>query len=566
MPEGRAARVMAHVQRFRPVDAGLETFRTLGSFLSQPQRRPGQKVLESEMQRQPGALVALLACSILVGCGSSDDNNDMTAPVEPAQPVAQRGDLLTSPPAKLNSYTSSQLLAALGGSDIGKALVGVTLSPNCGVDVYQLKYQTVGAKSESVAASGALMIPTGTDANCTGARPVMLYAHGTTASKTYNIADLTGSNNAEGLAVATLFAASGYIVIAPNYTGYDTSTLAYHPYLNADAQSKDMIDALTAGRSALPLAATPSTTSNGKLFITGYSQGGYVAMATHRALQTLGTPVTAAAPLSGPYALSAFGDAIFEGNVSASADVNLVLLSAGYQQAYGNIYSATTDEFEAKYATGIDTLLPSATSTGDLVTQGKLPAGVVFNSTAPAPQFASFTPSTTPAEFAPLFAKGFGTDNLITNAFRLAYLNDAQTAPDGGFPTATDGLPPANPANALRIALKTNDLRNWTPNVPVLLCGGAHDPTVFFFNTQLMQSYWVSHPPAGAVTVVDIDSSGDPYSTLRDGFQAAKDAVRTAAVLGGASDGGDEAVLENYHAGLVAPFCLSAARQFFDGL
>ena len=71
--------------------------------------------------------------------------------------------------------------------------------------------------------------------------------------------------------------------------------------------------------------------------------------------------MTASAPLSGPYALSAFGDAIFEGQVSNSADVNLLLIISGYQQAYGNLYSATTDVFEAKYATGIDTLFPSTT-------------------------------------------------------------------------------------------------------------------------------------------------------------------------------------------------------------
>ena len=59
-------------------------------------------------------------------------------------------------------------------------------------------------------------------------------------------------DNAEGLLIAATFAAQGYIVVAPNYAGYDTSALAYHPYLNADQQSKDMIDALTAARSALP--------------------------------------------------------------------------------------------------------------------------------------------------------------------------------------------------------------------------------------------------------------------------------------------------------------------------
>jgi hypothetical protein len=408
------------------------------------------------------------------------------------------------------------------------------------------------------------MVPAGTDANCSGPRPIVVYAHGTSTNKAYNIADLTSSESSEGLAMAAVFAAQGYIVVAPNYAGYSTSSLTYHAYLNADQQSKDMIDALVAARKALPLAATPATTDSGKLFITGYSQGGYVAMATHRALQAQGSTVTASAPMSGPYTLSAFGDAIFEGQVSGGADVNLTLLISSYQQAYGNLYTATTDVFEAKYATGIDTLLPSTTPMSDLVNQGKLPADVVFSNTPPAPEFASMTPATQPAEFAALFAKGFGPDNLITNNYRLAYLRDAQTAPDGGFPTMTDGLPPANPTHALRVALKTNDLRNWTPNVPMFLCGGAHDPTVFFFNTQLMQSYWTTHVPAGPVTVVDIDSAGDPYSDLRTSFQAAKDAVRTAAVIGGAKDGGDAAVLAAYHATLVPPFCLSAVKRFFD--
>ena len=50
-------------------------------------------------------------------------------------------------------------------------------------------------------------------------------------------------------------------------------------------------------------------------------------------------------------------------------------------------------------------------------------------------------------------------------------------------------LPAANPQHPQRIAAKLNDLRNWTPTRPVLLCGGNADPTVFYsVNTQLMQS------------------------------------------------------------------------------
>jgi dienelactone hydrolase len=520
------------------------------------------------MRGQPAAWVTIFSCVMLNACGSGGDNTPSApAPTAPATP--QRGTLVESPPSKLQSYSTADLIALLGGNDVGQALVQLALTPKCAIDVYQIRYQTVGAQAESATASGALMVPTGSDANCQGPRPIVVYTHGTSTSRAYNIADLANADNKEGVAVAAAFAAQGYIVVAPNYVGYDSSSLSYHPYLNADQQSKDTIDTLTAARSALPTASAPTVTDNGKVFITGYSEGGYVAMATHRAMQTAGTTVTASAPMSGPYALAAFGDAVFRGNVSAGAPVNLTLLINGYQKAYGNIYSATTDVFEARYATGIDSLLPSATSQGDLEAAGRLPSSSVFSTTPPDPAFASLTPPTpaTPPEFAALFAKGFGTDNLITNGYRLAYLNDAETAPDGGFPTQTDGLPPANPANNLRKALETNDLRTWTPNVPVLLCGGNLDPTVFFFNTQLMQAFWTTNVPAGAVTILDVDSasvSDDPYADLKNGFSAAKDLVRANAVVGGASDGGDMAVLDAYHAGLVPPFCLSAVKRFFD--
>ncbi len=131
----------------------------------------------------------------------------------------------------------------------------------------------------------------------------------------------------------------------------------------------------------------------------------------------------------------------------------------------------------------------------------------------------------------------------------------------------TDGLPPASPGNKLRVHLKANDQRNWTPSGADLLCGGSSDPTVFFFNTTLMQNYWTSHPPAVAPVILDIDSAAgtnDPYASLKSGFAAAAAAVRANAILGGATDGGDAAVLAAYHAGLVPPFCLSAVKSFFD--
>jgi hypothetical protein len=166
-----------------------------------------------------------------------------------------------------------------------------------------------------------------------------------------------------------------------------------------------------------------------------------------------------------------------------------------------------------------------------------------------------------------VFAVGFGNGNLITNNFRLNYLRDARVTPDGGWPVATTGTPTDTAGLPLRQALARNDLRNWSPAAPTLLCGGSGDPLVFWSNTQLMQSYWATRQPTVAgITVLDLETqaaAGDPYASQRSGFATAKLAVSVLAVAQGASDGGSTAVFEAYHATLVAPFCLAAVRTFF---
>jgi S-formylglutathione hydrolase FrmB len=476
----------------------------------------------------------------------------------------KRGSLIQSP-SLVTSLSGADLAAALGASTETQFLLDLTGAPKCRVDVHYIQYNTIGAKNEPATASGALMVPAGTDPACTGDRPVMLYAHGTSTDKAFNISRVQNGENPEGLLMALVFVSQGYIVVAPNYVGYDTSSLSYHPYLNAEQSANDMIDALTAARSALPTREAPTTRSGNKLFITGYSQGGHVAMATHRAMQNAGQTVTASAPMSGPYALSAFGDAVFYGQVNGGAPIQLALIGSSYQQAYGNLYTQPTEMFESQYATGIETVLPSTLSRSELYAQGKLPSDALFDVTPPDPAYAPYTPPTEPGLFAPVFAQGFAAEHLITNSFRLAYLQDAQANPDGGFPNTTDAAPPANPQQPLRQAFKRNDLRNWTPTAPMLLCGGAEDPTVYYMNTQLMQAYWAT--TTAPVTILDVDSSpvaDDPYASIKDKFEIAKQIIAAKGVIEGGSDGGERAVLDAYHTTLVSPFCLAAAKSFFD--
>jgi Prolyl oligopeptidase family len=525
------------------------------------------------------AITACLTVTLLAACSSSTVTSTQST-------STAHGTLAVDPPFRIASLSAAALQAQLAANASGAQLLALAGDPACGVDFYYVKFWTLGGAGETTLSSGAMMVPTGAAPACSGAHPMVLYAHGTNPDKTLNIADVTNPANSEGVLIAAVFAAQGFIVAAPNYAGYDISTLGYHPFLNAAQQSGEMIDMLTAVRKALPATLSAATTDSGKLFVTGYSEGGHLAMATQRALQAQGTVVAGVAPMSGPYALEAFGDAIFFGNVNLGSTVFAPLLGTSYQKAYGNIYSTPADLYSTTYVTGIETLLPSATPIATLFSTGALPQTALFDSTTPVvtvPGNAGLSAALTAAlavphdptnPLTPLFAAGFGEPFLINNSYRVSYALDAAANPDGAVPTPQAGVPlaAAVPTQPLRLAFQINDLRAgaWTPQEPTLLCGGDGDPTVFFsVNTGTMAAFW-SALPAGLVTVLDVGGTpAGPFAAIQTAFQTtqAQEFAFLQTPAGGALTAAQAqlTLLEDYHSA-VAPFCSLAARAFFSQL
>ena len=477
---------------------------------------------------------AAAASALLAACGGGDSVSD-----GPSFDTSGAPGSLVATPTALTTLSPQDFVDATTKSK--SSLLSVTDTPKCSVTFNYFQYGTVGGVGEKTSASGGIMVPSGTDPICTGERPVLLYAHGTTTDKYKNMASPLKRKNAptdpdvpdeEVFLIAAMYAAQGYIVVAPNYAGYESSPLPYHPYLNMDQQAKDMVDALTAARKGF---AAVGAKANAKLFVSGYSQGGFVSMATQRALQLAGTPVTAAAHLSGPYALGTFGDAVYAGNVNLGATIFSPLLTTSFQRTYGNIYTTPSEMYEAAYAPTIETLLPSTTAQSVLLSTGKLPATAMFAADS-APKPAGFEAF-------------FGAGNLVKTSYRNTYLADAVANPTA-------------PKHPLRVAANKNDLlqQNWTPNKPMLLCGGNADPTVFFrVNTQAAQAYFAGKGvPAQAVTVLDVDSAAtsasDPFAQAKGGFAQAKAATAAA---------GTSALMQAYHGSLVPPFCNAAARGYF---
>lgn len=519
--------------------------------------------------------IAIASSLLLVGCNDDDNDHYVSAPSASAKFI--------------KTFTANDINSSIG--------LGSTATPvaKCGVTIEKVTYDTKGAADEDTNATAALMLPTGDAAECKGDRPVLLYAHGTTTDKGYDFAQVGNAKNpavGEANLIAANFAAQGYIVVAPNYAGYDESKLDYHPYLVAQQQSTDMVDALDSARSIIERKKRANDANyskiddSGKLFIAGYSQGGYVTMATARALQDKNEPVTAIAPSSGPYALAAFGDEIFRGNVNIGASRFAPLLGIGLQAKYGNIYSKKSDIFLDKYA---DAQLPSNTPFGELVKAGKLPNNALFQKNPSDPRLAGLSPG----KLFSILGGYDDTDYLIKTDFRAAYVADTQKNPDGLWADNGDGRTAANPENNLRKALKDNDLRGYVPTMPTFICGGNQDPTVYFdTNTgsmvKLIQTEVAKNPAKKLnITVLDVDKDNEAerpdYQTLTIIGQASmnpwkvNDVVKKVQTNFSNSvkkvkddadpNGGVAALLAfytNYHGDLVSPACTEATREFFN--
>ncbi len=532
---------------------------------------------------------------LLAGCGGGGSVN----------PSSGTNNTLVSASATPTAVISTSTIAT-SSNWLGRYPAGVQQligAPNCGVTVYKFTYATVGGMNEPTTATGALMVPSSAPTQCQGPRPIVLYAHGTALNKNRDLAALNDPSNPAfdtASRVAMIFTAqAGDIVVAPNYAGYDTSPLPYAPYLNKEQQSQDMIDALTAARQTLA-QLNPGVSDNGKLFVTGYSQGGFVSMATLAKLDAQGRPATAGAPMSGPYGMLATGDEIFLGHPNVGGTAYLPLVANSYAHLpQGSPQIDPSQLFNPLYANAPN-LFPGPIGFAQfstLVQQGQIPLTAIFQSS---PTGVAAIDNLNLPEGWPLYQLGFDPTNyLVSTNFRAQYLADVLAHPDGAAPVNGSApnfsLAPPSPANtpqnALRQILLANDLRGYTPSMPLLMCGGDQDPEVFWNQnagamTATLMAKTASNPNLRFATL-DLDNQGSPgtYANtltmfglnpaqqtalqtiagyVQQGFQQYQQGVVQAAINAGYSQ--QQAALyamENYHVD-ERPFCTVAARTFFS--
>jgi dienelactone hydrolase len=141
----------------------------------------------------------------------------------------------------------------------------------------------------------------------------------------------------------------GYVVVAADYLGLGESQIVPPYLLNANSATT-VIDLLRAAKTYLD---GEGIVTDGSLYLTGYSQGGIVTMATHHEIEknySSEFQVTASAPLAGAYDLSLTVDSI----LSWETYIEPVLI-AQLLYTYDHYYNwDRLDEiFRAPYASAI---------------------------------------------------------------------------------------------------------------------------------------------------------------------------------------------------------------------
>ncbi len=167
------------------------------------------------------------------------------------------------------------------------------------VELYKVTYTSIDVNKKKVNLTGLVAWPVG------GApKGLVVFCHGTTVDRDRSPSKFKGKGEApEIIEAVTAFATGGYALILPDYLGLGDHKAA-HPYPLSVVNARSGMDMISAARA---FARQKSYSIGRELFITGYSEGGGVAMALTRSLQSYMNEeyqVTRSAPASGPYDLS----------------------------------------------------------------------------------------------------------------------------------------------------------------------------------------------------------------------------------------------------------------------
>jgi len=222
---------------------------------------------------------------------------------------------------------------SIRGSLIAAKTPGINESTTVyGYKAYKIPYTTTDEEGNSVSVSGLMVVPTGVpEAVNQAGLSLVSDSHGTifaNAEAPTVIAGSTNSPDGSSVILTSLFA---FVTLQADYIGFGDSNEHYHPFILKKSLANTTADFIVAAKE---FAANNAINLNGQLFLTGYSEGGYAAMAALQKIEQEGQlQVTMAAPMAGPYAVEAMAMGVL-----SQPTISVPSFMANIAYAYTNAY------------------------------------------------------------------------------------------------------------------------------------------------------------------------------------------------------------------------------------
>ncbi|MDX5348791.1 MAG: lipase family protein [Hymenobacteraceae bacterium] len=349
---------------------------------------------------------ALMLSVLATGCSKSPD----VAPAE--TPVAVQPRVLISAD-KLATFPAVALQLAAQSQGFGNFANEFKYD----VSLYRVVYHTT-YQNQKIAASGLVCLPDSVAAPV----PMLSAQHGTIFKD-----DEAPSAFTDGFTGFEFFASAGYATVIPDYIGFGSSKDIFHPYYDQKHSGLAVVDMIKAGKELSDSLQVPLSE---KLFLAGYSEGGYVTLAAQKEVETNpehNLNLTAVGAGAGGYDLTEMLAMVKSGDRYGNPSY-LAYVLMSYNHTY-NWNRPLTDFFQEPYASRLPGLFNGQYSGSQINSQLSTDPEQLFN-----PQF--------------------------MQALR------------------------GNGEQALKQAVANNSFLNWAPKAPTKLYHGTSDTVVPFANSQ----------------------------------------------------------------------------------
>lgn len=269
-----------------------------------------------------------------------------------------------TPPAAQSNLVEATLIDTKTASEIQQLiqLTGRNIDPSIfkhNVRLYRVTYNTT-YKGNETEASGVVALPITTETI-----GMLSLQHGTIVQ--HNEAPTMKDKDSFDMFIYSAVASSGLIAVIPDFIGFGESKEIFHPYYVEEPTATAVIDNI---RAAKDVAANNDVSFNNKLFLAGYSQGGYATLATHKAIEEDGLDdisLIASFPASGAYDLKAIQEYFF--TLDLYDDPYYIGYVAKAYQSYYGFANILTDFFNEPYASRIPTLIDGVNSQSQINSQ-----------------------------------------------------------------------------------------------------------------------------------------------------------------------------------------------------